>query len=111
MPDPARKSLTILNDAFNKIKSRYDIENTDKSFVKWVSEYLLMNLERDDFLAKYAPFLHTIGIQDNSLYLKDSKTDKVIEINYKDGKLQCSEDNPIYLQYAMAMPELARLKS
>jgi len=110
MPDAARKSLSVLNDVFEKVQGRYEKEHTDKSFVKWVSEYLLINLEKDEFLSQYAPYLHKIGITDNVLYLKDTKQDKVVEIRMKDGVIQANDDDPIYLQFAMALPELGKLK-
>jgi len=86
-------------------------ESSGTSLRKYVNELLLMNLEKDEFLSKYAPFLHKIGIQDNALYIKDSKNNKLVEIRLKNGKLQSNDDDPIYLQYAMALPELSRLKS
>lgn len=111
MPDPARKSLTVLNEVFDKVKARYDSEKSGgKSFIGWLSEYLLMNLERDEFVRQYAPYISKIGIQENTLFLKDTKKDKIIEVRLVNNKLQCTDDDPIYLQYAIAMPELARLK-
>ena len=110
MPDPARKSLSVLNVVYEKLRVSYESEKSEKSFVKWVSDYLLVNLEKDEFVRRYAPFIHRIGFEDNVLYLRDSKKKQIIEIRLKDGKLQSSEEDPIYLQFAMALPELARLK-
>jgi len=80
------------------------------SIRKYVYDVLLMNLEKEEFLRQYVPFLSIIGIQDNILYIKDAKKDKIIEIRMKNGKLQSNDSNPTYLQYAMALPELVRLK-
>ena len=109
MPDPARKSLSVLNEVFNLMKLKYIAEKPEKSFTKWVSDYLLMNIERDVFLSKYAPFISKIGVTDNVMYLKDSKKNKVIEIRIVNGILQSNDDDPIYTQYAISMPELSRL--
>ena len=98
-----------MNEVFEIVRTRYDSEKSDKTFVRWISDYILMNFEKDDFLRKYAPFISKIGITQNVLYLKDSKKNEVIEIRMVNGKLQSSYEDPIYLQYAMALPELAKL--
>ena len=47
---------------------------------------------------------------DNVLYLQDENKGIVVEIRMKEGVLQSSDDDPIYLQFAMALPELTKLK-
>lgn len=106
-----RNNISVLTEVYKKIKERYESEDTKISFVSWVSDYILMNLEKDDFLSWYAPNLHKIGITDNVLYIKDSKKNKIVEIRMIGGKLQSSDDDPIYLHYAMALPELIKLKN
>lgn|SRR3989338_3464348 len=113
MPDPARKNLSVLNNVYDKVKSRYDVEKTDLSFVKWVSEYLLMNLEKDEFVRGYAPFLSKVGIQDNRLIIKDSKKNQFAEVYLKNNQLFCTLDESsdcMHIHFALALPELARLK-
>ncbi len=106
-----RKNLSVHSEVYNVIKARYDKESPDQSFTKWVSSYLLVNLEKDEFLTQYAPYISKIGIHDNVLTLKDSKKNKYVEIRMKNGLLQSNDDNPIYLQYALALPEIVALKS
>lgn len=110
MPRSNRHNLSVEALVYDKAQSKYKTENPQISFVQWVSNYLLMNLERDDFMRQYAPFIAKIGIQENTLFLKDTKKDKIIEVRLVNNKLQCTDDDPIYLQYAIALPELARLK-
>ena len=118
MPDPTRKSLTVLNEVHDKAISRYQSEktngNTDLSFIKWFSEYILLNLEKDEYMAKYAPFLEKIGITDNRLTIRDSKKDKLTDVFIKDGKLYCNLDesnNCEHVHFTLALPELSRLKN
>lgn len=110
MGDVVRNNISVLREVYEIVRKRYEKEQTEVSFVKWFSDYVLMNIEKDEFLSKYAPNLHKIGITDNVLYLKDSKKNKIVEIRMVNGKLQSSEDDPIYLQFACALPELVKLK-
>lgn len=105
-----RKVIAIGGTTSERLEERHKIENPKLSFAEYVDEYLLINLEKDDFLRTYAPGLSKIGITDNVLYLKDSKENKVIEIRLVNGILQSNDENPIYTQFAMALPELAKLK-
>lgn len=117
MPDPQRKSLTVLNDVHDRATVRHETElkaqKTNLSFTKWISEYILMNLERDEFLRIYAPFLEKIGISDNRITIRDSKMEKLTDVFLKDEKLFCSldeSDDCIHIHFALALPELGRLK-
>lgn len=106
-----RKLISIGGNTSEKLTKRFEDEKPKVSFAEWVTEYLQVNLEKDDFLRTYAPNLHKIGITDNILYLKDSKKNKVIEIRMSNGNLESNDDDPIYLQFAWALPELAKLKA
>ena len=114
MPDPARKSLTILNEIYDKVKDRYELEvpDGDISLIKWFSSFTLLNLEKDEFLKTYAPFLSKKSIDGNSVIMKDDKLNKLVEVTYKDGKFWCDHDEKdccTHIHFALALPELAKL--
>ncbi len=109
MPQQGRKNLTVLETVVDQARKRYENDHGDKSFIKWVSEYLLMNLEKDEFVGKYFQYLSFVGVHDNVLIIKDSRKPMFIEIRKIKGKLHSSDDDPIYLQFALAIPELSRL--
>ena len=118
MPDLARKSLTVLNEVHSKAFSRWEQEKseekTNMSFIKWFSEYILLNLEKDEYIALYAPYLEKVGITDNRLTIRDTKRDKLTDVFLKDGKFFCNLDERNdceHIHFALALPELARLKS
>jgi len=118
MPGAERKSLTVRTEVHSKAVSRYEQEKeknkTDMSFINWFSEYILLNLEKDEYIASYAPFLEKIGIRDNRLIIRDKKRDKLTDIFLKDGKFFCNLDEKNdceHIHFALAMPELVRLKS
>lgn len=103
-------NVIMKNEIYEKLSEYHKKQNTQLKFNPWVSEFLLMNLEKDAFLQEYAPSISKVGITDNVLTLKDHKKNKHIEIRFVNGKLQSDDDDPIYLQYAMALPELMQLK-
>jgi len=113
MPREDRMNLSLQVEVVEKARVYYEKDpmHSKISFTQWVSDYLLMNLEKEEFLKIYAPYLSKIGIQDNVLFIRDSKKDKIIEIRLVNNKLYSNDDEPIYLQFALALPELARLKS
>jgi len=89
MPDASRMSLTVLKEVHSKAMIRFnnDVESkkTKLSFIKWLSEYILLNLEKDEFLTEYAPFLEKIGITDNRITIRDSKKDKLTDVFFQRG--------------------------
>lgn len=112
MPRPGRKNLSVLEKVFDVAYARYKKDYPDEKigFTQYISDYILMNIEKDQLLSKYAPNIHKIGITDNVLFLKDTKKNKIVEIRMNKGKLESSDEDPIYTNYAWALPELAKLK-
>lgn len=117
MPDPGRKSLTVLKEVHAKAMEKYEIEKssnkTESSFIKWFSDYVMMNLERDEFLKDYAPYLEKIGYSNNMLTIRDHKVNNITDIFMKDGRLYCSldeTDDCMHIHFALALPELSKLK-
>ena len=118
MPDAARKGLTVHREVHARAMAQFQAEKksgkTELSFIKWLSEYLLMSFERDDFLRTYAPFLEKIGVVENRIIIRDNKTNKLTEVFLQDKKLYCSLDETcdcIHIHFALALPELSRLKN
>lgn len=93
-------------DYFRDHAQKYKRETKD-----YINEILELNVEKDKMLQKYAPGLEVIGVPNEVLYIKDHKQDKIVEIRMKNGKLYCTDEDPIYLQFAWALPELSKLKS
>ena len=107
------KTITIKEEVFDKLTKKYDGSKTSQKISPWISDLVLMNLEKDELLHKYAPFLEVIGEPNSgdTLYIKNHKENKIVEIKMnKNYKLECSDDDPIYLQFAWALPELVNLQ-
>ena len=108
--DNGYRTISVKKKSYDKANEVHKKLGIEKSFSAWISEYVLMNLEKDDFLHAYAPYISKIGIIDNVLTLKDSKKNCYVEVRMVNGKLQSDDGDPIYIQYAMALPELGQLK-
>lgn len=77
---------------------------------EYINEILELNVKKDEMLQKYILHIEKIGVTNDVLYIKDHKKNKIIEVRIMDGELSCSDNDPIYLQFAWALPELGRLK-
>lgn len=105
--------MTVKEEIYNVLLEYHRKSNTNLKFNPWVSEYLLLNIEKDDFLKRYAPHIEKMSLQGNILLLKDHKRNQYAEIEYKDNTVWCrldESDSCIHVHYAFALPELARLK-
>ena len=105
-------TIEIYKEIHDSYLSRARAENpTSKPQIKHIiNENLLMNLEKYEMLKKYAPYLSKVGMQDDTLFIKDSKNNSIVEVRMKGGKLVASNKNPIYVQFALALPEIVRLQ-
>lgn len=107
------KTLSIKEEVFNKAEKQFNEKNIKESFSSWISEYLLLNLEKDEFVKNYAPFLSKIGIEGNRITIRDEKKDKLTDVYFKNNQLYCNLDEAtdcIHIHYVLCLPELARLK-
>ncbi len=85
---------------------------TNEHFGGFVNELLHDLLEKDEFLRHYAPFLSEEGCTRDTLYIKDFKENKTVEIHLHDGKLYCSlcqSFSCFHIQFAIATPRVAKL--
>ncbi len=113
MPDSNRRNLSILNQTYEKLNAKYEQEkiqnHTEISFVKWVSEKLLLTIEQEDYITRfYAPYLYTEAIHDNHVILRDEKLGKLVEVRFQGKEMTCSEDDECcsHIHFVFALPEL-----
>lgn len=114
MAKPGRHNLTVTSEIYDRIAKIYKKEKTDKSLTQWISDKLLMVLEKDEFLKSYAPFLSKIAVNENSVILRDEKLQRLVEIIYRNNKFWCDVDEKeccVHVHFALALPELVELKS
>ena len=83
------------------------------SLTQWVSDKLLMVIEKNDFLKDYAPFLSKIAVTENSVILRDEKLRRLVEVIYRNNRFWCDVDENeccVHIHFALALPELARIQ-
>jgi len=102
--------VDIRREIYDKISNI--AKEKDTSIRKYVNELLLLNLERDEFLKSYAPFLSKVGVEGNRLTIRDEKTKSYHDVYLHDSKLICESDGSdscIHVRFALALPELGML--
>ncbi|HZW55539.1 MAG TPA: hypothetical protein VFF30_04555 [Nitrososphaerales archaeon] len=119
MPKEGFSVITITQLAHDKAKQRYDkklktgqLEN--KSFSKFVNDLIIDSIEADESLSLHAPFMQKIGLQDNSIMIKDNKIGRIVEVQVHGRDLICMLDERkdcVHVGYAYALPEVYRVMS
>ena len=118
MPKEGFTVITITQQAHDKAKQRYNqkvrSEKLAKSFSKYVNDLILETIEADENLSLSAPFMQKIGLQDNSIMIKDNKIGRIVEVQVHGKDLICMLDeskNCVHVGYACAIPEVYRIMS
>jgi hypothetical protein len=104
-----RTMVKIENTIYARVKAK--AAEKGQNIQTYVNDLLLMNVEKDEFLKKYAPhFSATVG--EHAIYIYDSKKDKSFEIRLKDVKPVCiteESDSCEHIRFALAIPEVGRI--
>ena len=119
MPKEGFSVITITQQTYDRAKQRYDkklkigqIEN--KSFSKFVNDLIMDSIEADENLSLQAPYMQTIGLQDNSIMIKDNKIGRIVEVQVHGKDLICMLDQKkdcVHVGYAYAIPVVYKLMS
>lgn len=103
-------TVAIQEQIYSKAKAK--AEEKGMTLLEYVNETLLLNVEKDDFLKGYAPYIEKINVG-QTLVLRDHKVNKLVEVFLKNNILYCSLDESgdcMHIHFALAIPEIARLK-
>jgi len=118
MPKEGFSVITITQQAHDKARQRYDkkvkAEKLSKSFSKYVNDLIIETIEADENLSLTAPFMQKIGLQDNSIMIKDNKIGRIVEVQVHGKDLICMYDEKkdcMHVGYAYAIPEVYRVMS
>lgn len=119
MPKEGFSVITITQLAHDKARQRYErklktgqLEN--KSFSKFVNDLIIETIEADENLSLQAPMMQKVGLQDNSIMIKDSKIGRIVEVQVHGKELVCMYDERkdcVHVGYAYAIPEVYRVMS
>ena len=118
MPKEGFSVITITQQVHDKAKQRYNqkvkAEKLHKSFSKYVNDLILETIEADENLSLAAPFIQKIGMEGNSIMLKDNKIGRIVEVQVHGKDLICMLDEKkdcVHVGYAYAIPEVYRVIS
>jgi hypothetical protein len=118
MPKEGFSVITITQQAHDRAKQRYNqkvkAEKLSKSFSKYVNDLIVETIEADENLSLSAPFMQKIGLQDNSIMIKDNKIGRIVEVQVHGKDLICMYDEKkdcMHVGYAYAIPEVYRVMS
>jgi hypothetical protein len=118
MPKEGFSVVTITQKAHDKARARYNqkvkSEKLDKSFSKYVNDLIMEEVEADESLSMAAPFMEKVGLEGNSIMIKDNKIGRIAEVQVHGKELICMLDEKkdcVHVGYAYAIPEVYRLMS
>ena len=119
LPKEGFSVITITQLAHDRARQRYDrkvksgqLEN--KSFSKFVNDLIIEMVEADENLSLQAPYMQKVGMQDNSIMIKDNKIGRIVEVQVHGKDLVCMHDEKkdcAHVGYAYAIPEVYRVIS
>src|SRR5579863_10156170 len=120
MPKEGFSVITITQEAHDKARTRYNQKlkqgqvEANKSFSRYVNDLIIEKVEEDENLARQAPFMQKVGLQDNSIMIKDNKIGRIIEVQVHGKDLICMFDEKkdcVHVGFSMAIPEVYRVMS
>ena len=118
MPKEGFSVITITQQAHDRAKQRYKekvkAEKLTKSFSKYVNDLIVETIEADENLSLTAPFMQKIGMEGNSIMIKDNKIGRIVEVQVHGKDLICMLDERkdcMHVGYAYAIPEVYRVMS
>lgn len=118
MPKEGFSVVTITQQAHDRARQRYNqkvrSEKLTKSFSKYVNDLIIEKVEADENLSLTAPFMEKIGLDGNSIMIKDNKIGRIVEVQVHGKDLVCMLDekkNCVHVGFACAIPEVYRVMS
>jgi hypothetical protein len=118
MPKEGFSVVTITQLAHDKARQRYNqkvkTQKLNKSFSRYVNDIIIEQVEADENLTLSAPFMEKIGLESNSIMIKDNKIGRIVEVQVHGKDLICMLDEKkdcVHVGYAYAIPEVYRLMS
>ena len=120
MPKEGFSVITITQEAHDKARSRYNQKlkagqvEQNKSFSRYVNDLIVEKVEEDENLARQAPFMQKVGLQDNSIMIKDNKIGRIVEVQVRGKDLVCMLDDRrdcVHVGFAYAIPDVYRVIS
>lgn len=117
-PETKQISISMKPEVYDTIQAAYE-ESKEYSRAKtasgWMLETILYQIMKEkEFLKEHFPNLSKKAVDGNSLIIRDSEINSLVEVTYRKGKLWCDTDEKFdcpHIHFALTLPELSKLKS
>src|ERR687886_2457536 len=115
MPKAGFKSITVSENVYKKFfeiyeKSKKELELKGiTSFSGYLTSMMEEMMIKYEAFAKHAPFMEKISIDQNRAIVKDNKRNRIAEVLFKNGELQCLLDERtdcVHVGFVYSLPEL-----
>ncbi|MCL4344444.1 MAG: hypothetical protein JRN26_01120 [Nitrososphaerota archaeon] len=109
-------TIAIREELSEKLRQMYEREKAAmekhnvKSFSKFVASLLWTNIEADEMLRHYVPYLSLVGWSNDGrgMFIRDEKIDRIVEVYLMEDELWCDvckSDHCVHTGFAYAIPE------
>ena len=115
MPKAGFKSITVSENVYKKFfeiyeKSKKELELKGiTSFSGYLTSMMEEMMIKYEAFAKHAPFMEKISIDQNRVIVKDNKRNRIAEVLFKNGELQCLLDERtdcVHVGFVYSLPEI-----
>lgn len=115
MPKPGFKSITVSENVYRRFFDAYAKNKKELEFkgITSFSGYLTSMMEemmkRYEAHGRHAPFMEKLLIDQNSVIIKDNKTNRIVEVMLRNNELQCLLDDRkdcVHVGFVYSLPEL-----
>lgn len=120
VPKEGFKSITVSETVYNRFSDTYarnkkalEVKGI-RSLSGYVSYMLEERMQENEALARHAPLLEKISVDDDRIVLLDKAKNRVAEVTVQNGALfcqLCEETDCLHVGYAFALPEVYDIMS
>ena len=115
MPKGGFKSITVSDTVYDRFNASYQQKKSDlahkgiRSLSGYVSHMLEERMQEDKVLARHAPLIKKISVDQDRIVLLDEMKNRIVEVTFQEGALfcqLCEEKDCLHVGYALAQPEI-----
>lgn len=115
MPKGGFKSITVSDTVYDRFSASYQQKKNDlahkgiRSLSGYVSHMLEERMQEDKVLARHAPLIKKISVDQDRIVLLDEMKKRIVEVTFQEGALfcqLCEEKDCLHVGYALAQPEI-----
>ena len=108
--------LSLRQELVKRIEKVREAKQGDKatriSLASTIEDLLVPELERNESLRHYAPFLEQIGVNEDGIVIKDNRLMRIVELRVKEGELYCDLDRGkscVHIGFAWSIPKVYKV--